>query len=331
MRLWSELTLPKLIIWKKMQANFLNTNQIMRQVIYALVLGVGAQIYFFGLSVLIQILLGCITAVAAEAIFLRLRGQTIKPSISDGSAVLTAILLAISIPSIAPWWVIVLGVLFAIIFGKQIFGGLGNNPFNPAMLGYAFLLISYPLQMTQWPSEFISITHASETIFGLSSIDGLTGATKLDYVKTQLMMGASIKEIGSISISQLWINIGFLVGGIYLLFRRVILWQIPISLLSGVVAMSSILFLMDSNHYASSIFHLLSGATMLAAFFIATDPVSASTTPLGRIIYGFLIGILIVIIRVYGGYPDAVAFAVLLLNITVPLIDFYTQPKVLGK
>ncbi len=314
-----------------MTVKLLNTNQIMRQVSYALALGVGAQVYFFGFSVFIQIFLACITGLITEALFLRLRGSEIKPAIIDGSVVLTAILLAISIPSIAPWWIIVLGVSFAVVFGKQIFGGLGNNPFNPAMLGYAFLLISYPMQMTQWPADFLSMGQAVDMIFGLSNIDGLTGATSLDYLKTQLTMGISIQELELNSISQLWINIGFLLGGIYLLFRRIIFWQIPVSLLSGVVLMSTALYLVDSNQYASSLFHLVNGATMLAAFFIATDPVSASTTPSGRLIYGFLIGIMIVIIRVFGGYPDAVAFAVLLLNITVPLIDFYTQPKVFGK
>ena len=314
-----------------MTVKILNTNQIMRQVSYALALGVGAQVYFFGSSVLIQIFLACITGLITEALFLRLRGSEIKPSIVDGSVILTAILLAISIPSIAPWWIIVLGVSFAVIFGKQIFGGLGNNPFNPAMLGYAFLLISYPVQMTLWPAEYLSLGQAADVIFGLPNIDGLTGATSLDHLKTQLTMGISIQELELNSISQLWINIGFLLGGIYLLLRRIIFWQIPVSLLLGVVVMSTALFLVDSNQFASSLFHLVNGATMLAAFFIATDPVTASTTNSGRIIYGFLIGILIVIIRVFGGYPDAVAFAVLLLNITVPLIDFYTQPKVFGK
>jgi len=314
-----------------MTVKLLNTNQIMRQVSYALALGVGAQVYFFGFSVFIQIFLACITGLITEALFLRLRGSDIKPSIIDVSVVLTAILLAISIPSIAPWWIIVLGVSFAVIFGKQIFGGLGNNPFNPAMLGDAFLLFSFPMQMTQWPADYLSMGQAVDVIFGLSSIDGLTGATSLDHLKTQLTMGISIQELELNSISQLWINIGFLLGGIYLLLRRIIFWQIPVSLLLGVVVMSTVLSLVDSNQFASSLFHLVNGATMLAAFFIATDPVSASTTPSGRLIYGFLIGILIVIIRVFGGYPDAVAFAVLLLNITVPLIDFYTQPKVFGK
>ena len=153
-----------------MTVKILNTNQIMRQVSYALALGVGAQVYFFGFSVFIQIFLACITGLITEALFLRLRGSEIKPAIIDGSVVLTAILLAISIPSIAPWWIIVLGVSFAVIFGKQIFGGLGNNPFNPAMLGYAFLLISYPMQMTQWPADYLSIGQAVDVIFGLFSI-----------------------------------------------------------------------------------------------------------------------------------------------------------------
>ena len=310
-----------------MQDKAMDTNQVMRQVIYALALGVAAQVYFFGFSVLVQIALAVITALAAEALVLRMRGMQIAPSLRDGSAVLTAVLLAIAIPSIAPWWIIVLGVLFAIVFGKQLFGGLGNNPFNPAMLGYAFLLISYPLQMTQWPSEF----QGALAIFEFSGVDALTGATNLDYVKTQLMLGESIGALTFESISQMWINFGFLLGGIYLLLRRIVFWHIPLSVIAGLALMSSILYLIDPANFSSPVFHLINGATMLAAFFIATDPVSASTTPLGRLIYGFAIGAIIIVIRVFGGYPDAVAFAVLLMNITVPLIDYYTQPKVFGK
>jgi len=305
----------------------MSTNQVMRQVIYALVLGVAAQVVFFGFSVLVQIALAVITALAAEALVLRMRGMQIAPSLRDGSAVLTAVLLAIAIPSIAPWWIVVLGVLFAIVFGKQLFGGLGNNPFNPAMLGYAFLLVPYPLQMTQWPSEFQGVLG----IFEFSGVDVLTGATNLDYAKTQLMLGESIGALTFESISQMWINLGFLLGGIYLLLRRIVFWHIPLSLVFGLVLMSGILYLIDPASFSSPVFHLINGATMLAAFFIATDPVSASTTPLGRLIYGFAIGVIIIVIRVFGGYPDAVAFAVLLMNITVPLIDYYTQPKVFGK
>lgn len=310
-----------------MQTRVMSTNQVMRQVIYALALGVAAQVYFFGFSVLVQITLAVVAALATEAMVLKMRGLNVGPSLSDGSAALTAILLAIAIPSTAPWWIIVLGVLFAIIFGKQLFGGLGNNPFNPAMLGYAFLLISYPLQMTQWPSEFQGVL----AIFNLSSVDALTGATNLDYAKTQLMLGEVMTALTFDSANQMWINLGFFFGGVYLLLRRVVFWHIPASLIAGMVMMSGFLYLIDPSNYASPVFHLINGATMLAAFFIATDPVSASTTPLGRLIYGFSIGVIIIIIRVFGGYPDAVAFAVLLINITVPLIDYYTQPKVFGQ
>ena len=314
-----------------MHSKALNTNQIMRQVIYALVLGVVAAYYFFGWGVVVQIVLAVVTAIAVESAFLSIRKHPIKPAISDGSAALSAILLAISIPSIAPWWVVVIGTAFAIIFGKQLYGGLGNNPFNPAMLGYAFLLISYPLQMTTWAGEFIGLSQAIDVIFNLSSVDALSGATQLDDVKTQLALGKMVSELDVYSISQAWINLGFLLGGLYLLFRRVITWHIPAAFITGVVIVSSMLFLINDQIYLPVQNHLMLGATMLGAFFIATDPISGSTTPKGRLIYGFLIGVLVVVIRVFGGYPDGVAFAVLLMNITVPLIDYYTQPKVFGK
>ena len=311
----------------QIQNNNISVNQLMRQVIYALALGVAIQVYFFGFSVLVQIVLAIVTAIIIEALILRMRGMDVAESISDGSAIVTAILLAISIPSIAPWWIIVLGVAFAIVFGKQIFGGLGNNPFNPAMLGYAFLLISFPLQMTLWPNEFQGVL----SIFKTSGVDVLTGATNIDFAKTQLMMGFNLADITFANNKQMWINIGFLLGGIYLLIRRIIFWHIPLSLISGMIFISAILYLIDPNIFASPFFHLFNGATMLAAFFIATDPISASTTNIGRLIYGFSIGVIIIIIRVFGGYPDAVAFAVLFANMAVPLIDYYTQPKVFGK
>ncbi|MCS5586541.1 MAG: RnfABCDGE type electron transport complex subunit D, partial [Gammaproteobacteria bacterium] len=308
-----------------------NTNQMMRQVIYALVLGIAAAYTFFGWGVILQIVLAVVTAVAIESAFLGLRKLPVKPAISDGSAVLSAILLAISIPSIAPWWIVVVGTAFAIIFGKQLYGGLGNNPFNPAMLGYAFLLISYPLQMTTWTGEFLNLSQAMSAIFNLTSVDALSGATQLDEVKTQLALGKVISELEVYSISQAWINAGFLLGGLYLIVRKIITWHIPVAFIAGIVVISSTLYLIDDQLYLPTQNHLMLGATMLGAFFIATDPVSASTTPNGRLIYGFLIGVLVVVIRVFGGYPDGVAFAVLLMNITVPLIDYYTQPKVFGK
>ena len=309
----------------------LNTNQIMRQVIYALALGISASYVFFGWGVIIQILLGVVSALVVEVTFLAMRGRPVLESISDGSAVLTAVLLAISIPSIAPWWIVVVGVAFAIIFGKQLYGGLGNNPFNPAMLGYAFLLISYPLQMTTWPVDFSAFSQAIDVIFNALSFDGLSGATRLDEVKTGLSLGNNLATMQVHSTSQAWINAGFLVGGVYLLARKIIFWHIPLAFLSGIVVMALLVSVFDSQTHLPVQNHLMLGGTMLGAFFIATDPVSASTTPKGRLIYGFLIGVLIVIIRNYGGYPDGVAFAVLLLNMTVPLIDQYTQPKVFGR
>jgi electron transport complex protein RnfD len=283
----------------------------MRQVIYALGLGTITLFYFFGFTVLWQLILGILSALCAEALFLKLRQKPIKPALQDGSAILSGALLALSIPTIAPWWLVVVGVFFAIIFGKQLYGGLGNNPFNPAMLGYAFLLISYPLQMTQWQVEFLDFFSSFEVIFGGHTWDALTGATRLEN-----------HEITNNS--SFWVNLAFLLGGIYLIFRRMIFWHIPLSLLFGAGLMA---FLLGENIF----FHLSTGSIMLGAFFIATDPVSAATTPKGRLIYGFMIGVLLIIIRVSGNYPDGMAFAVLLLNITVPLIDYYTRPKVFGQ
>jgi len=306
----------------------LNTSNLMLQVIYGLALGVALQFYFFGWGVIYQITLALLTGIAAEILFLKIRKKSIDV-IKDNSAALTAILLAISIPSIAPWWIVVLGTSFAIIFGKQLYGGLGSNPLNPAMLGYAFLLISFPLEMTRWASSFLSFGEGLNVIFSTINIDALSSATRLEEAKFALMEG---EVFNPIQIDQtVWINLGFLVGGVYLFYKKVITWQIPLSFLVGIIAMSVLLMLIDSDHAMGPVFHLFHGATMLGAFFILTDPVSSSTTPRGRLIFGFLIGILVIIIRTYGSYPDGVAFAVLLLNIAVPLIDYYSKPKVFGR
>ena len=306
----------------------LSTSNLMLQVIYGLTLGVALQFYFFGWGVIYQIALAILTGIVAEILFLKIRKKSIDV-VKDNSAALTAILLAISIPSIAPWWVVVLGTSFAIIFGKQLYGGLGSNPLNPAMLGYAFLLISFPLEMTRWASSFLSFEEGLNVIFSSIHIDALSSATRLEEAKFALIEG---EVFNPIQIDQtVWINLGFLVGGVYLFFMKVITWQIPMSFLVGIVVMSVLLMLIDSDHAMGPVFHLFHGATMLGAFFILTDPVSSSTTPRGRLIFGFLIGILVIIIRTYGSYPDGVAFAVLLLNIAVPLIDYYSKPKVFGR
>ena len=310
---------------------FSSTNIFMRHVLYALIPGVLVSYYFFGFSILIQILLGVMAALISEALVLYFRQKLILPTLTDGTAILTAVLLAIAIPSIAPWWLIIVGVIFAIIFGKQLYGGLGHNPFNPAMLGYAFLLIAYPLPMTQWQdNSFLSFTQSLQAIFVLDSVDILTAPTVLEKIQTINNLRVSANNL--LLHPTFWVNLSFLFGGLYMLFRKIIFWHIPVSFLSGLIIMAAFLYLIDDKIYAHPSLHLFIGATMLGAFFIATDPITASTTPIGRLIYGFMIGVLVIIIREIGNYyPDGVAFAVLLANIFTPILDTYTKPKIFGK
>ena len=323
------------------------TNRVtlqMLQLLLALVPAVIALVYFFGPAVLINITLAIITALLAEALMLKLRHRPLKPFLTDGSAIVTAVLLAIALPPLAPWWLLVIGVLFAIIFAKHLYGGLGYNPFNPAMVAYVLLLISFPLEMTTWlpiaslseqPLELLS---AFNIIFNHpETLDALSGATPLDAMKTQIGQGYIPSQIMSQSLFSSfagkgwqWINIWLAIGGVYLIYRRVISWHIPVAVLTSLTTISLITWLISPESTASPLFHLFSGGTMLAAFFIATDPITASTTIKGRLIFGAGIGLLIYIIRVWGAYPDGVAFAVLLMNMSVPLIDYYTQPAVYG-
>ncbi|VXC81620.1 electron transport complex subunit RsxD [Serratia oryzae] len=333
-----------------------STRRIMLWVMLACIPGMAAQVWFFGYGNLVQTALAMVTALLAEAAVLALRKQPVRARLADNSALLTALLLGISLPPLAPWWMIVIGTLCAIVIAKQLYGGLGQNPFNPAMVGYVVLLISFPVQMTSWlppdelrasalsfPDTLLSIftghTAQGTTIHQLQlGIDGISQATPLDGFKTGLRSGHSVEQIlqqplfGGMfaGIGWQWINLGFLAGGLFMLGRRLIHWQIPFSMLAAIALCSGVAWLLDPAYQASPLLHLLSGATMLGAFFIATDPVSAATTPKGRLIYGALVGLLVWLIRVYGGYPDGVAFAVLLANITVPLIDHYTQPRVYG-
>lgn len=323
-------------------------DRVMLEVLLALVPGVLAMIWFFGWGVLINILLAVTVAVAAEASVMLLRRRPIRPAIGDYSAVVTAVLFAISVPPILPWWMTVLGMVFAIVLVKQLYGGIGYNPFNPAMAAYVFLLVSYPVAMTTWLAPNMLAEHAFSLIDSFRLIftgglpvgldwDAVSAATPLDAMRGKLDQGLVIEEIRR---SPLWGDFGgrgwewianwFLLGGVYLLWRRIITWHIPVSMLAALGATAGAFWLIDPTTHPFPAFHLFSGAAILGAFFIATDPVSACTTRTGQLIFGASIGVLVFVIRTWGGYPDAVAFAVLLMNIAAPTIDHYTQPRVFG-
>ena len=322
---------------------------MMVQVGLALLPGIAACAWFFGPGVVINVCWAVIVALFGEAAVLKLRDRPFKPFLSDGSAVISAMLLGLSLPPLSPWWLTLIGILFAIVIGKQLFGGLGYNPFNPAMLGYVMLLISFPREMTLWAPpltvsqhplnwlETLRIIFIGELPGGVS-IDALSMATPMDTIKTQLKLGRSIGQImyGNAMVGGIggrsweWINAAFFAGGLWLLYKRIITWHISAAML-GALALTALIFhLADPAHYSSPLFQLFSGAAMLGAFFIATDPVTAATTPRGRLFYGAGIGLLTYIIRTWGGYPDGVAFATLLMNIAAPTIDYYTQPQVYG-
>ncbi|WP_418883958.1 electron transport complex subunit RsxD [Bisgaardia hudsonensis] len=333
-------------------------------VILAMIPAITAQVYYFGYGVLIQIGLAISFALFLEFIVTVLRKKPKLFYIGDFSVTLTAIILAIAIPPYSPYWLVLIGIFCAVILSKHIYGGLGQNLFNPAMVGYVILLVSFPLQMTSWlppiqllnePPSFtdaylLIFSNITSDGFNLSqltlSIDGITQATPLDAVKTGLKNGVtSLSEINHSPIFQSilplnktylftglgWtqINLLFMLGGLFLIWKKIIHWQIPFAFLTALFILSMINWLL-SDIAPTPIWQFFTGATMFGAFFIATDPVTASITPKGKIVFGALIGFLIYIIRYYGGYPDGVAFSVLLANICVPLIDHYTRPRVAG-
>src|SRR6056300_207129 len=315
-------------------------SMLMFTVILGLLPALFLQIGFFGYQILGNLFFGIGFALFLEAVCLKLRNYPIRPFILDGSAFVTAWLLIISVPTNIPIWTLLIGIFFSIVVAKHAYGGIGSNPFNPAMIGYAVLLISFPKIMTNWPisddfeirnfiqfSQFFSIANINE------AYDAIVSATPLDQIKTSLFLG---KEVNALPISlstfssYQMIAILYFLGGLFLVYKKVITWHLPLSLILSIYIFSGLLHLYDQNTYMSSTFHLLNGATFLAAFFIITDPVSSPTTLKGKIIFGILIGLITVIIRNFGGYPDGIAFAVIFMNIFVPLIEKFTQPKVFG-
>ena len=319
------------------------TSIMMRWVIAMTLPGLALQTLFFGWGNLHNVLWCTLVAIISEAIVLKIRKRPIRFYLNDYSAVVTAVLLGLALPPFVPWWVALVATSFAIIFAKHLYGGMGYNPFNPAMVGYALVLVSFPVAMTtNWSMPLplleqpASLLETLSIIWGQAPIpDALTGATPLDTYKHEIAHSLSDTVLANpifgngFSLGWEWVNAAFLAGGLVLIALKIVPWQTPVGLLLG-LAIPAALLGHDADQTAPILLHLTSGATMLGAFFIATDPVTSCTTNRGRLIYGFGIGLLTYIIRAYGSYPDAIAFAVLLMNFAAPLIDVYTQPRTYG-
>ncbi len=323
-----------------------DTGSVMRLVILATLPGLLAQTIFFGVGTLLNVILACIAVIAFEAAAIKLRNRPVGFYLRDYSALVTGVLLGLALPPYCPWWLVILGAGFAILLAKQLYGGMGFNPFNPAMVAYIILLISFPLEMSQWaaPGDLLSgstpnLLEALQKIWFNTPVDAYSAATPLDIIKQNnslLLTDVYIKEPvfsqGKFAgAGWEWVNIAFLMGGLFLLYKKIFSWHAPIGMLLGLSVMAFFFFDGGSSTSGGSVsFHLLSGATMLGAFFIVTDPVSSATSQKGRFIYGALIGILVYIIRYWGNYPDSIAFAVLLMNFAAPFIDYYTLPRTYG-
>lgn len=324
-----------------------STSSVMLQVLVAMIPGLFAMTLFFGWGTLIQVAICVLSGLFFEAIALKLRAVPISFYLKDYSAVLTGVLLGVALPPLAPFWVAVTGMCVAILFAKQVYGGIGNNPFNPAMVAYALLLVSFPVQMTNWTLPFVMQSETSWAIPPLGdslaqifagatqTLDAYSGATPLDILRNR----------GALTTGEVWrdsalLNQGvgawhavaasWFMGGVFLVYRKIFSWHTPISILATLAVLSALFYGYDPDNYISPFSHLALGATIIGAFFIATDPVSSATSNRGRVVFGIGIGLLIFIIRTWGNYPDAVAFAVLLMNLAAPMIDQYTQPRTYG-
>ncbi|MDR1996123.1 RnfABCDGE type electron transport complex subunit D [Azonexus sp.] len=321
-----------------------SVGKVMTQVCLALLPGIAAYVWQVGTAIVVQLLVASLAALLAEAAMLRVQKKPLGLFLTDGSAVVTAWLIALTFPPLAPWWLVATGTVFAIVIAKHLYGGLGQNPFNPAMVAFAVCIVAFPALMSQWPNLGLQLPLRDQIdiIFGLAPrVDALTGATPLDAMKTALKLGEDGSNVARLLANQElygnfagrgweWVAGGYLLGGLWLWWRRIITWHVPLAFIGALVAISGILWLHNPAQFANPLFHLFSGGAMLGAFFIATDPVSGCTTPRGKLIFGAGAGLLAYIIRVFGGYPDGVAFAVLLMNLCAPLIDLLCQPPVFG-
>ena len=303
---------------------------LMTQVILALIPGLLVGIYFFGLDALRVLTITTASAVGFEALYQRLMKK--KITVYNRSAAVTGILLAMNLPSGASWWLCMIGSAFAIVICKQLYGGLGYNPFNPALAARVFLLISWPVQMTRWPAPHPFFVHA---------VDAVTAATPLGKMKDSLLMHGDLSGIADLS----WIDpflgyvggslgeisaLALILGGLYLIARRVITWHIPASFLGTVAVTSTLFHQVAPTRYASPLFHLFTGGLILGAFFMATDLVTSPVTHRGMVIFGVGCGLITMVIRYWGGYPEGVSFAILLMNATTPLIDRWVKPRTFG-
>lgn len=307
---------------------------LMLDVVIALTPAFLVSIFYFGVEALVVTAVSVASCLLFEFLIQKFLLKT-KPTITDGSALVTGVLLAFNLPSNIPILLIVIGSLVAIGVAKMSFGGLGNNPFNPALVGRVFLLISFPVQMTSWPLPVAQRT-----------ADAITGATPLAFMKEALKSGKSVSEVfntGHIpSYSDMLMgNMGgslgevaalaLLLGAAYLLIRKVITWHIPVAVLGSIILFTFLLNVGNPDKYAGPIFHLLTGGVILGAFYMATDYVSSPMSRSGMILFGVGIGVITVLIRVFGAYPEGVSFAILIMNGFVPLINRYMKPKRFGE
>lgn len=291
----------------------------MLYVVLALLPAYLVALYYFGVGALAVSVIAIASCISFEAFIQRFVLKT-KVSISDGSAALTGLLLAMNLPSNLPWWMVIIGSMAAIGLGKMCYGGLGNNLFNPALVGRVFLLISFPAAMTVWPVP---------EPFSMAYMDAQTAATPLSFMKFDQMLppilntligneGGSMGEVSAIAL---------LLGGLFLIWKKVITWHIPVSILATVAVFTGIMHMVDPIAYENPLWHLCSGGLLLGAIFMATDYVTSPMTTRGQLLYGVGIGLITVVIRLWGSYPEGVSFAILLMNAATPLIDKYILPK----
>ncbi len=307
-----------------------SARKIMYRVVYAMIPALLWSFFVFGAGAL-RVTLIAVAACLAFEYAIQKYLLKVKPSVTDGSALVTGILLAFNVPSDLPWWIILIGALAAIGIGKLSFGGLGNNIFNPALVGRVFLLISFPVQMTSWP------------VTVQSGVDGLTAATPLEIIKEGLTNGIPVSKISSglpetsdLLLGYMGGSLGevsallLILGGVYLLFRKVITWHIPVSVIASVALVAAVFWMMNPEKYINPVYHVLTGGLMLGAIFMATDMVTSPMTAKGQIIFGVGIGVITISIRLFGAYPEGVSFAILIMNAFTPLINNYVKPKRFG-